>query len=365
MKKRIRFFINTLSGGGAEKVLIDLLRQLPSEKYDISLLTIEGGVHEINIPPYVSHKKILKNSKSKFLKKVIYHLPRKLFTLLFMRGKYDIEIAYLEGTPTRFLAALSTKAKKIAFVHFDISNKNLIKSFYKTKEECWKEYQAFTNVCFVSKKSKFAFEKTIGKLDHALVVHNVLDYNKIRELAEKPCALDYNTKGLKLISVGRLISLKGYERLIKILSELEKKYDFELWILGEGEEREHLERIIKEKGIDSVKLLGYQSNPYMYIKKSDLLISASFSEGYSTVVTEAISLGIPVLTTATAGMEEILRDGLLGEIVDNSDEGIKSGLLSFLKNRSKYIDLKEVVESYNKKNPSRSALNEYTELLNM
>ena len=115
--------------------------------------------------------------------------------------------------------------------------------------------------------------------------------------------------------------------------------------MGDGPEKEHIENIIKERKINSVKLLGFQDNPYAYMKKADVFVCPSFFEGYSTVVAEAQALGIPVLTTDCAGMREILDNGECGLIVKNSDDGIKSGLISLFEDKQIYMNIKKNSES--------------------
>ena len=130
---KIRFLINTLNSGGAEKVLVDLLNALPEEKYKITVAVISGkGKFSKCVPKYVRLNNITSGSDgliSKLWRKLVYKLPSKLFCFLFLKGNYDIEIAYLEGNSTKIISSLKTKAAKIAFVHSDFSvyNSNLKK----------------------------------------------------------------------------------------------------------------------------------------------------------------------------------------------------------------------------------------------
>ena len=71
---------------------------------------------------------------------------------------------------------------------------------------------------------------------------------------------------------------------------------------------------------------GFQSNPYSYMKRSDLYVCSSYVEGFSTVVSEAVILGIPVVTTESSGMREILGDSEYGLITENSDESLYQGM---------------------------------------
>ena len=238
----------------------------------------------------------------------------------------------MEGFPTKIVASnqFCEKTKKIAFVHCDVSVKPVLEDFYKSKAECVSEYMSFDKVCFVSKRALLGFEKTFGILDNSMVIHNVIDEEEILNKSEEETEFEFITNGLKLISIGRLSSEKGYDRLIRIVSKLEKKYEFELWILGEGPERDNLETIIRNLNVSSVKLLGFKKNPYSYMKKADLYICPSYFEGYSTTVTECMLLKIPVLTVDCAGMDEILDNGKYGKITKNSEEALLDGLAGFL-----------------------------------
>ena len=81
---------------------------------------------------------------------------------------------------------------------------------------------------------------------------------------------------------------------------------------------------------DCVELTGFIDNPYPLLKKADLFVCSSLTEGFSTVVSEAIFLGTPVLTTDCAGMKDILGDSEFGLIVENNENGLYEGLKQLL-----------------------------------
>ena len=89
MKTKIRFLNNTLEGGGAERVLVNLLKMMPEDKYDISLVTVTGGVFAKEIPDHVKYHQIIKGHSaiSKLLTKLIYKMPPKIFDVLFLPGR--------------------------------------------------------------------------------------------------------------------------------------------------------------------------------------------------------------------------------------------------------------------------------------
>lgn len=338
-RKKILFFINTLDGGGAEKVLVDLVNTIDRSKYDITLLSLLGGINKKNLEPFVRYRQVIK-SDSTVIKKLFMFLlqkavPYAMFHKIFIGNNYDIEVAYLEGFPTRVIAKGKSSAAKISFMHTDCSKQNEALVLYKSKKEFLDEYKSFSKICFVSNVAMNGFEKAIGKLDNSIVIHNVLDIQKIKKLSHAGTSVSYSDDAIKLVTVGRLTQVKNYTSLVKICSELEKKYNFELFILGEGEQRAEIEKIISENGVKSVKLLGYNQNPYPYMKYADLYVCSSLAEGYSTAVTESIILGTPVLTTDCAGMDEILENGKYGMITENSYDGLKKGLEELLSGSGK------------------------------
>lgn len=350
MKKRLRFFITSLGTGGAERVLIDLLSWLDKDKYDISLLVIWGGKYKNRVPGNVSFHSVINKSNGKFvwlLKRVIQKLPASVFAKLFLKGDYDYEIAYLEGIPTAFLNKKKTGAKKIAFVHCDLSVYKIPGSFYDDKDKCLKIYRDFDSVCFVSDGALKGFEKAFGSLNNARVVHNAINVRSIIEGAKQPADKEYKTHGLKLVTVGRLAPEKNYSMLIDIVGDLSKTFKMELWIIGDGDLRKALEKQVAENHTDCVHFLGFRENPYPYLKQADLYVCSSSYEGYSTSVIEALVLRVPVLTTDCAGMKEILNNGEAGMIADNSREGLKSGLKAFLENPGLLSEYRERINTGN------------------
>ena len=140
-----------------------------------------------------------------------------------------------------------------------------------------------------------------------------------------------------------LSPVKAFDRLVRIVSKLRRKaYEVELWIAGEGEERLKLEALIKAMDLEPhVKLLGFQQNPYKYMAHCDLFVCSSLSEGYSTAVTEALILGLPVVTTNCSGMHELLDKGPCGIIAENNEEALHEAIASILDNPGKLAGLAE------------------------
>lgn len=146
-----------------------------------------------------------------------------------------------------------------------------------------------------------------------------------------------------MVTVGRFVPQKAYDRLLRVIKRLyEDGYSIELWILGDGEQRPILEEYINTHSLNKIIILwGFQKNPYPYLKHSDIFVCSSISEGYSTAVTEALILELPVITTACSGMDELLIDGKCGLITENSENGLYSGIKHVLDNPSLLTSYKQ------------------------
>lgn len=307
-KKKILFCIDTLLGGGAEKVLITLLRMLDPEKYEISLFVLyDQGIYFEAIPPYVT-----------------WFTPSKQPDKL--SETFDIEIAFLEGMATRYVALRKSDACKIGWVHSDLYTYHWIKDYFKGYEDESHCFSQMNKLIFVSQMAKENFQKFYPqvKID-SKVIYNPLDKEEIRHKAN---ALTIEKNKFTICCVGSLVPVKGYDRLLTVAARLrEDGLDFHIWILGEGVMREELETSIHQLKLETVvELKGFQKNPYPFMQTADLFLSASHSEGYSMVICEALCLHRPILATRVGGTPEIVGDGKYGMLVDSEEEAIYNGL---------------------------------------
>ena len=161
--------------------------------------------------------------------------------------------------------------------------------------------------------------------------------DEILQKSTEPASLPMKDT-LKLVTVGRLVHQKGYDRLVRVADRLvQEGFDFVLYIIGEGEERASLEQYIREHNLqDNVILLGYQANPYRFMRLCDLFVCSSRAEGFSMVISEAIILGLPVISTDCAGIRENLGEELCGIIVPNSEDALLEGLRNIIVSKDEF-----------------------------
>lgn len=260
--------------------------------------------------------------------KLIYHyLPCRLANRwVIPRKGIDLYIAFTEGFATKLLSF--TPQKKIAWVHADLKTDPWTHNshIFRSLEEEKTAYQRYNQVVCVSKAVEQVM-KDLYSLQQTMTIYNPIDTRVILHGAKQPINFTQSTS-FKIVTVGRLVQQKGFDRLIRIVGKLWRNgKNVELFIIGEGTERKKLERIIQEEKLENqVHLLGFLKNPYALMAKMDLFVCSSRAEGYSLVIAEAITLGLPVVSTNCAGPNELLGNGKYGILVDNNPDALYKGL---------------------------------------
>lgn len=179
------------------------------------------------------------------------------------------------------------------------------------------------------------------------VIHNFMDPN-IERLAmmENPFS-KFKSNELKLAVVSRLSSGKGFERLFLLCNSLkDNNIDFKLLIVGKGRKRE-IEIKKKFSIFEEVEFVGYQENPYPYIKNADYLVQLSDDESWCNSITEAKILKTPVIVTNFESAKEQIKDLENGIIVDLKENNYNYVVNKILNNKD---ILKENLKAFSYKN---------------
>ncbi|HAX72253.1 MAG TPA: hypothetical protein DCY20_01880 [Firmicutes bacterium] len=352
-KTKILFVIGTLGGGGAEKVLVNLVKYLNKELFDITVLTmIDLGIYIDAIKEVVNYQTIYKtvaSSQEELLNIQKRHqflntLTPAAFSAEVIDEVYDVEVAFLEDLSTRIVANSPNKySKKIAWVHTDLMTDNSVATLFNSEEEQKECYEKFDHIVCVSESAKQGFVKRFNEFGKVQVLYNPIDVDDIMKKAKLPLETEISKDKFIIISIGRLVPQKGYERLLRIHKRLMAEgYDYELVILGDGPLKETLNQYIVDHELgDSTRLLGFKDNPYVYLSHSDLFVCSSYVEGYSLVVAEALMLGVPVISTLCAGPDELLEQGNYGMLVENNEQALYEGIKLLLSHVIKFEHYKK------------------------
>ena len=355
--KKILFGITSLTLGGAEKVLVDLANKL-SEKYDVTILTIYAkGEFEKKLNSKVKLKTIYDfqfNDMTNFKKKITalkLLLFKKHFYKKYIKGNYDIEIAFLEGPITRLFGVRNHKTRKIAWIHNDISKvfgKDLKAKIKIAIDK--KTYGKYQTIVFVSKDNRDRFNEVYKDVRdeylqpvHKRVIYNYINPENVIEGAKEPIEDNLKTDTVSFLTVARLTKQKAIDRIIRVHKRLiDKGFKNEFYVIGDGPERENLEKQIENAKVgDTFHLLGKRENPYPYMKQANFFCLLSEFEGYGMVIEEAKILGKPIIITDTAAREAV-ENYSNSVIVENNEKAIYNELKEIIqKKKTSFFDKQE------------------------
>lgn len=361
--KKVLFVLPSLVVGGMEKIAIALANKLDSLGCGVTLMILDNktdlkdelanGVKLI-YKPYKKHF----GKKLPYLRHKLYDdgmwetraKPGELYKYYVGSEKYDVEIAFFRGLSVKIISGSSNKnAVHLAWVHTDFRKAKGFKNNFADIKQVSAAYSSFDRVICVSNDAKAGFIETIGNTGNLTNIYNMMPVSKIRELAEEKPGCKFPRAKLHLVVVARLSdSAKGQLRLINAVSRLRGEgADISLSIVGGGEDREKIEKAIKNSRAEEyITVHGQQINPYPYIKAADLLVCSSYYEGFNLTVAEALILATPVLSTKCSGPCEILDNGKYGMLVANSEEGLYNGLKQF-------VEHPELIAEYREKAKAR------------
>ena len=358
MKKRVLFLIESLSGGGAEKVLSVLVQHLKgNEHYEINVCPIvdTGPYRETVLKSASRYSPVIRSGGGPIIRafnrikyKLVYSwLPMRWVYRFYIPKDNDVEIAFCEGYVTKLLSQSKSKAKKIAWVHTDLAANPwpLQQEIFDNKEEERKSYLCFDRIVCVSDSVASVMRREYG-VNHTVVIHNPVDVEALSALAREASPVPMDPSCFNIVALGRLVPLKGFDLLIKTVAELIKDFtDIRLYIVGEGGERARLQAMIAACHTqENILLTGYLTNPYALLSRADLYVCPSRAEGFSLTVAEAMVLDIPIVSMNSAGPAELLEQGKFGTIC-RSGEDLSQALRKAISNPEYLAELRRMSEA--------------------
>lgn len=366
MKQKILIRIGSLRHGGAEKVLVTFLKNLPQDQYEIDLLlNLYSGKYLTEVPAWVH---ILYLNKGEMITtNRLQDLPKKAFRVLYQKilktfpkilyrfvlkgKKYDVELAAIHGMRDEILNSPLKFSKKIVWIHNDLKKTEF---HHYTREEFHKFF-GFDKIMVISDKIQKDFEDaaTTEKEKQKIVrIYNPLDTEDIILKSQEPKARDQAEHSIMkqptFVSVGTVFPQKGFDRLLKMHKKLlDEGFEHKILIIGDGYDFENIKKLQEKlKVTESSSLLGFTDNPYPFIKKADFYILSSRYEGFPTVLFEALTLKKNIIATDVSGVREMLAEGRLGLIVDNSEAGIYDGMKTALRHPEMFAQYEDNLRDY-------------------
>ncbi len=311
-KKKIFFIIPRLHiWGGAEKITHTIVNSLDYDKFDVTLILLENAGdlrHTLN-----------KEVKLEVL--YIYRIRYYLFKFIpyIIKNKPDIVFTGW-GELSAYLSFLIPFFPKVKFV----ARETNIVTQHVTRKEIrffYKFYNNFNKIIVQSKDMRQDLIENINvKPDKLELIHNPINIHEINEkIAQSvyPEEFDRNTKNV--VAIGNVSYRKGFDNLLKVFNYL-KKENINLYILGDGPDKEIFMQMKSEMQLDKVHFLGRKTNPVTYLYHSNLFVLPSRYEGFPNVLLEAGACGVySIANECKGGINEIIQEGINGKIAPIED----------------------------------------------
>jgi glycosyltransferase involved in cell wall biosynthesis len=365
MKKSVLFVINTFSKGGAEVALLELLKHIDHNQYNIDLFVLMGQGELVGqLPPEIrlvnkayDTSSVLtslgKRALFKHVLKCALHHANGIRLLPYMVGNglammrkenhpyknlvwrlmsdsaerldqhYDLAVAFLEGGSSYYVADHVNADKKVTYIHVDYQQAGY------TKELDRACYEKFDHLFMVSKEVQEKFLEVYPDLrERTSIFYNIIDHEMILQKAIEDDGFLDAYDGIRLLTVGRLHYQKGYDIAIQAMQILKKRGVRARWyVLGDGALRDKLQEQIREADLEEdFILMGAVSNPYPYYEQCDIYVHATRYEGKSIAIQEAMILGCPVIASNCVGNRETVDDGVNGILCELSPQGIADAI---------------------------------------
>ncbi len=380
--KKVLFYIRECFGGGAEKILLEYVKKLDKEKFDITVMVRrkngafldkfeklkEDGVRFERAFDYL---KPGKNVFQKLYNVVIsklgdfceFRFPS-VFYRLAIKEKYDAEIAFMHNEAASIIASSSNRRSlKLMWVHTDLRRITTWKQYFRTRKRQKKFFEKFDHCICVSNLAKDALKDLLDVDKNVKVIHNPVDHQTVTRLSEAYVPFEKSDM-MTVCSVGRLSFEKNYSMLLDVHAKLIKNgFLHRLYIVGDGPEKQMLSEKIKTLGIeDTAFLAGFKENPYPYVKNSDLFVCSSVYEGLSAATQEAIVLGKAIVSSC-AVVKENFGKYECGIITENTPEGLYEGMVKMLTDKESYAFYQKESEKRSEELKSNTCIKEVEDLI--
>lgn len=369
--KKILFVNDLIYGGGVEKVLSDIVCNLPCEKYDITIYTPQQEKNFYDsYPGYITYR-FGRLYRARFSNRILRKIVRiynrfatKIAASKLNHEHFDVAVSIKDGECMKFVAEEILAEKKIGWVHSDFHYFHWTKYLFPMPETEVACMQKFNQVVCVSKATLDSIKETIGDPSNLIVRYNPVNEAEIRMKATSKITNEKSNKFL-FVSVGRVVEQKGFDKLLtacNLLNQNGYENKYELWIVGPHhyKESDKILDFAQKHKLHNVFFLGEKQNPYPYMRVADCYVSSSVWESYGISIQESIVLGVPVISTACPAVKEVM-DPNCGIFVEHTAEALYCAMKEVLKEPAVLQNCRDYIK-YNSKDTFEQRIHEIEQM---
>ena len=321
--KKIKVFlmIPSLGGGGAEKVMITLLKHLDKKKFQSTLVSIAGQGPYLSLLPqnasYINlNSKKVRYALPKLLKLINDEKPDIVFSTLRHLNVYILLFSFFFPKQTKIVVRESnTVSHSLEYSSHKRIHTMLLKRAYPRSDLIICQSKGVANDLI----DNFGIKASLIEQ-----IYNPVDLDYIDRMSgEKTIDWPFANGQKIIIAMGKLTKQKGFEYLIKAFAIVSEQYPtIKMSILGTGPDEQKLKNLARELEVyDKIFFAGFQINPYAYLKNSGFFVLSSLWEGFPNALLEAMACGLPVISTdCPSGPSEIIEQGKNGLLVPTANE---------------------------------------------
>ena len=371
---KILFVMYNMEIGGTRRSLLNLLEKMVKAGVQCDLLLfspygdfmnqIPHGVRVLHgdilmqsiyatkqtLKKYAPSYLVLMKAVQKILKKVFGekrfydHVMRGYAKRHFKNNDYDAVIAFQKGDCVKFATYVPSPCR-LAWIHNDYGN------LQGEQRGTPAIFSKLDSILFVAEGTRRTFVEAYPQFaDKMRVIPNILPQDRIRESASDDDAerIFTDPNRIHIVSVGRVARQKAFERIPEVLDGLGTLSQRIEWsVIGDGPDLPRLREELETKGLqDCVRFIGARNNPFPLVRQADLYVLTSLYESQPMVVMEALTLGVPVLSTDFASVRELLGNKPFGVICENSVAGLTDSLRRLLESPKEIQSMQQSAKEY-------------------
>ncbi len=334
---RVLFVIGTMSGGGAERQVVEILRLIDRSRFEPLLyLATRTGELLASIPSDVPILAFRDESPETWMQRFVRRCKlspvARYLHLAGVLRRERIDVIYDRTYRATLDAAGATwfrPTPRLSCCVID-PQPELEMHARRGRGLIWKiARSAYRRASLVLANSVGLRGRVIDYFrlppDHVVTCRNLLDLDRLDRLANEPLPMNLLSEPFLLVAAGRLHAQKGYHYLLEAIDELvnRRQRQLRLVVLGTGELQSQLEEFVRDHGLQQhVTFAGFVANPLPWFRQANLFVLPSLFEGLPNSLLEAVACGTPALATdCPSGPSEILDEGRLGGLVAPADAG--------------------------------------------
>lgn len=323
-KIKVLHLLNTRQFSGAENVICQIIDLFKNTEFEMIYCSPDGQIRKSLEERQITY---LPLNKLDFIE--VSHAIR----------KFNPDIIHAHDIRASIIAARFSKNRTIVSQihgnHEDMRGITLKSLLFR-----WVSHK-FSKIIWVSNSALQQYKYKKAVISHSVVLPNIINIDALYARALE----DKKTYSYDVVFIGRLSYAKNPKRLIDVLKiAVDKIPDLKIAVIGNGELEDEIKEYTNKTGLRNIDFLGFVANPAKILQDAKVLIMTSIFEGTPMCALEAMALGIPIVSTPTDGLIDLVKEGHTG-FLSNDNEVLADRIKLLVTNEKKRTEMSALAKS--------------------